>query len=92
MRFESLPLYCPSSNDSLLTAHGDCGDLAKSIQETGKISREIKDLEEQIENSKARNTSANLQQVSRDLEEMSGENEKLFLEIQGIRRTGFTNE
>lgn len=75
----------------LLSAHSDCGELAKSIQDTGKISREIRDLEEQIENSRARNTSANLQQVSLDLEEMTEENKKLFQEIQRIRQNGLGN-
>ena len=75
-----------------LKVHADCGELAKSIQDTGKISREIRDLEDQIENSKARNTSANLQQVSMDLQEMQAENDKLFQEIQRIRHCGLPRE
>lgn len=67
------------------SAHADCGELAKSIQDTGKISREIRDLEEQIDSAKTRNTAANLQQVSKDLEEMTSENRKLFEQIRKER-------
>lgn len=80
------------SHSHFPAAHTDCGELARSIQDTGKISREIKDLEEQIENSRARNTAANIRQVSLDLEEMAAENKALFQEIQRRRRTGVSEE
>lgn len=70
-----------------LRAHAHHKALAMSIEETGKISREVRDVEEQIENNKTRNTSSNVQQVSRDLEQMTAENEKLLLEITKLRQS-----
>lgn len=70
----------------LVSMHADCAQLVKSVQETGKIGRDIRDLEEQIENGRAGNTAANVQQVSRDLEQMQMENQKLAEQILQFRR------
>lgn len=67
----------------LVTLHSDCSELIELVQETGAVKREIRELEDQIENEKSRNTAANLTQISRDLSEM--QNDSLRLE-ESIRR------
>lgn len=86
-------LFCNAKRDEtsrrayklLVSMHGDCAQLVKSVQDTGKIGRDIRDLEEQIENARAANTAANLQQISNDLEQMQSENEKLAEQILRLR-------
>lgn len=61
----------------LVTLHSDCAELIAAISETGAVKREIRDLEDQIENERSRNTAANLAQISRDLLEMQSESQRL---------------
>ncbi|KXJ77766.1 coiled-coil domain-containing protein 22 homolog [Aedes albopictus] len=61
----------------LVTLHSDCEELIKLVQETGAIKREVRDLEDQIENEKGRNTAANLAQITHDLTEMQNESSRL---------------
>lgn len=61
----------------LVTLHSDCAELMALVQETGAVKREIRDLEDQIENERGRNTAANLAQISRDLAEMQAESQRL---------------
>lgn len=61
----------------LVTLHSDCAELMALVQETGAVKREIRDLEDQIENERGRNTVANLAQISRDLAEMQAESQRL---------------
>ncbi|XP_062564380.1 coiled-coil domain-containing protein 22 homolog [Armigeres subalbatus] len=61
----------------LVTLHSDCEELIKLVQETGAIKREVRDLEDQIENEKGRNTAANLAQITHDLTEMQSESQRL---------------
>lgn len=61
----------------LVTLHSDCAELIAAISETGAVKREIRDLEDQIENERSRNTAANLAQISRDLVEMQSESQRL---------------
>uniref|UniRef100_A0A1Q3F102 Coiled-coil domain-containing protein 22 homolog n=1 Tax=Culex tarsalis TaxID=7177 RepID=A0A1Q3F102_CULTA len=61
----------------LVTLHSDCAELMALVQETGAVKREIRDLEDQIENERSRNTAANLAQISRDLVEMQAESQRL---------------
>ncbi|XP_058831111.1 coiled-coil domain-containing protein 22 homolog [Topomyia yanbarensis] len=61
----------------LVTLHSDCAELIGLVQETGSIKREIRDLEDQIENEKGRNTAANLAQITNDLTEMQNESHRL---------------
>lgn len=61
----------------LVTLHSDCAELMALVQETGAVKREIRDLEDQIENERGRNTAANLAQICRDLAEMQAESQRL---------------
>lgn len=57
----------------LATLHSDCGDLVTLVQETGQILREIRDLEDQIEQERSRNAVKNLEQLTRDLKLVEAE-------------------
>ncbi|EAT38744.1 AAEL009388-PA [Aedes aegypti] len=72
----------------LVTLHSDCEELIKLVQETGAIKREVRDLEDQIENEKGRNTAANLAQITHDLTEMQNESQRLE---ESIRRMEVTS-
>lgn len=61
----------------LVTLHSDCEELIKLVQDTGAIKREMRDLEDQIESEKSRNTAANLDQITHDLTEMQSESQRL---------------
>lgn len=61
----------------LVTLHSDCAELMALVQETGAVKREIRDLEDQIETERGRNTAANLAQICRDLAEMQSESQRL---------------
>uniref|UniRef100_A0A1B0GPI5 Coiled-coil domain-containing protein 22 homolog n=1 Tax=Phlebotomus papatasi TaxID=29031 RepID=A0A1B0GPI5_PHLPP len=66
----------------LATLHADCAELVNYVQETGTITREIRDLEDQIETEKMRNVSANLERITSDLHQMQKESQVLEEKIQ----------
>lgn len=51
----------------LATLHSDCRDLIALVEETGQVTREIRDLEDQIENERTRDTSRNLDKIMEDI-------------------------
>lgn len=51
----------------LATLHSNCGDLIQMVNETGQVEREIRDLEDQIENERDRNIPDNLKRITNDL-------------------------
>ncbi|XP_055527909.1 coiled-coil domain-containing protein 22 homolog [Wyeomyia smithii] len=71
----------------LVTLHSDCSELIALVQETGAIKREIRDLEDQIETEKMRNTAANLAQITSDLTEMQNESLRLEDSIRELEGT-----
>lgn len=73
----------------LVTLHSDCTELIGLVQETGSIKREIRDLEDQIENEKTRNTATNLAQITHDVTEMQNESHRLE---ESIRRMEVTRQ
>ncbi|XP_058461138.1 coiled-coil domain-containing protein 22 homolog [Malaya genurostris] len=68
----------------LVTLHSDCAELIGLVQETGSVKREIRDLEDQIENEKTRNTVTNLAQITNDVIEMKNESERLEVSIRRL--------
>lgn len=66
----------------LATLHADCAELVNYVQETGAITREIRDLEDQIETEKMRNVAANLERITSDLHQMQKESQVLEEKIQ----------
>lgn len=72
----------------LATLHSDCGDLVTLVQETGQVQREVRDLEDQIEQERARNASANLEQLVRDLQLIETEAQELRSRIAQLKSPG----
>lgn len=58
---------------SLVALHSDCAELVSLVEETGTLTRESKDLEEQISAESAKNVSENLNLVLKDLRKMKEE-------------------
>lgn len=57
----------------LATLHSNCGDLIQMVNETGVVDREIRDLEDQIDNEQDRNISENLERITNDLKILEAE-------------------
>lgn len=51
----------------LATLHSNCGDFIQMVNEIGLVEREIRDLEDQIENERDRNVPDNLKRITNDL-------------------------
>lgn len=51
----------------MATLHSNCGDLIQMVNETGMVEREIRDLQDQIENERDRNVPDNLKRITNDL-------------------------
>ncbi|XP_058129345.1 coiled-coil domain-containing protein 22 homolog [Anopheles ziemanni] len=69
--------HCKRAYILLVALHTECSELVGLVQETGAIKREVRELEDQIENEKDRNVVANLAQIGRDLEEMQQDSRRL---------------
>jgi len=61
----------------LAAIHSNSSSIITSVKQTGTIAREIKDLEEQIENENPLQAAANVQKLKKDLELVK--NEQLLL-------------
>lgn len=55
----------------LISLHTEFSELINLIETTGSIQREIRDLEDQIDNERQQNIDQKLQQITRDLEMIS---------------------
>uniref|UniRef100_A0A182PQX5 Coiled-coil domain-containing protein 22 homolog n=1 Tax=Anopheles epiroticus TaxID=199890 RepID=A0A182PQX5_9DIPT len=69
--------YCKRAYILLVALHTECSELIALVQETGTIKREVRELEDQIENEKDRNVVTSLAQIERDLAEMQQESRRL---------------
>uniref|UniRef100_A0A182JAP8 Coiled-coil domain-containing protein 22 homolog n=1 Tax=Anopheles atroparvus TaxID=41427 RepID=A0A182JAP8_ANOAO len=69
--------YCKRAYILLVALHTECSELVGLVQETGAVKREVRELEDQIENEKDRNVVANLGQIGQDLEEMQQDSRRL---------------
>ncbi|XP_053551969.1 coiled-coil domain-containing protein 22 [Bombina bombina] len=65
----------------LAALHENCGQLIQTIEDTGTILREIRDLEEQIETETAKKTLSNLQKILEDYKAIKQENALLLSQI-----------
>lgn len=68
----------------LITLHSHCSNLIVLVKETGSVMREIRDLEDQIEQEKSRNILANLENILGDLKLMEAESKNLQEKISKI--------
>ena len=55
----------------------------KGVEETGSIMRDIRELEDQLDNLNEKEIRNNLDQVTKDLEEMKQENSAMIKKIKG---------
>ncbi|XP_075041102.1 coiled-coil domain-containing protein 22 [Mixophyes fleayi] len=62
----------------LAALHENCSHLIQTIEDTGSILREIRDLEEQIETEMAKKTLSNLQKILEDYKAIKQENALLL--------------
>ncbi|KAM6977943.1 coiled-coil domain-containing protein 22 [Aplochiton taeniatus] len=65
----------------LAALHENCTQLIQTIEDTGTILREIRDLEEQIETENSKKTVANLERILDDFKSMRQENSALAAKI-----------
>ncbi|XP_077984420.1 coiled-coil domain-containing protein 22 homolog [Glandiceps talaboti] len=67
----------------LAALHEGCNILVKTVEETGSIKREIRDLEDQIDNESSNKTITNLEKITADYKQMKKENESLVSKLKG---------
>ncbi|XP_038055680.1 coiled-coil domain-containing protein 22 homolog [Patiria miniata] len=67
----------------LAALHENFDQLIKTVEDTGSIVREIRDLEDQIETESNKKTIANLQKITADYKEMKKENATLIAKVKG---------
>ncbi|XP_018414031.1 PREDICTED: coiled-coil domain-containing protein 22 [Nanorana parkeri] len=65
----------------LAALHENCGQLIQTIEDTGTILREIRDLEEQIETETVKKTLSNLQKILEDYKAIKQENSSLLARV-----------
>ncbi|XP_034733750.1 coiled-coil domain-containing protein 22 [Etheostoma cragini] len=65
----------------LAALHENCSQLIQTIEDTGTILREIRDLEEQIETENSSKTVANLERILEDYKAMRQENSALAAKV-----------
>ncbi|XP_035681357.1 coiled-coil domain-containing protein 22 homolog [Branchiostoma floridae] len=68
---------------SLAALHENCEQLIKTVEETGGIMREIRDLEDQIETEGAKKTTQNLDRIMGDFKQMKQENSGIVAKLKG---------
>lgn len=67
----------------LAALHENCELLVKTVEETGVIMREIRDLEDQIDNESKKKVLANLEKITQDYQQMKKENDSMVKKIKG---------
>ena len=55
--------------------------MVEAIKETGQIKREIKELDEQIENESGKRIAANLEKITADYQQVKQENAQLMIQL-----------
>ncbi|CAH3127234.1 unnamed protein product [Porites lobata] len=76
---------CRKAYKYLASLHENCKELINSVEETGLILREIRDLEDQIEMESQKNTTTNLERISADLKQMKDENNTLAKKLKAAK-------
>ncbi|XP_059146122.1 coiled-coil domain-containing protein 22 homolog [Physella acuta] len=67
----------------LAALHESFEQLIQTVEDTGVVMREIKDLEEQIETESNKKVLSNLEKISADLQQMKKENAALLAKVKG---------
>ncbi|KAJ7388014.1 Coiled-coil domain-containing protein 22, partial [Desmophyllum pertusum] len=76
---------CRKAYKYLASLHENCKELIQSVEETGLIVREIRDLEDQIEMESQKNTATNLERISADFKQMKEENNTLTKKLKAAK-------
>lgn len=69
----------------MATLHSNCGDLIQMVNETGLVEREIRDLQDQIENERDRNVPDNLKRITNDLKLLDTEAKETEEKINALK-------
>jgi len=77
---------CRKAYKYLASLHENCKELINSVEETGLILREIRDLEDQIEMESQKNTATNLERISADFKQMKEENNALAKKLKAATK------
>ncbi|XP_012945251.1 coiled-coil domain-containing protein 22 homolog [Aplysia californica] len=67
----------------LAALHENFESLIHTVEDTGVVTREIRDLEEQIESESSKKILSNLEKISEDLQQMKKENSGLIAKVKG---------
>ncbi|KAH9498175.1 hypothetical protein Btru_007891 [Bulinus truncatus] len=67
----------------LAALHENFEQLIKTVEDTGVVMREIKDLEEQVEIESNKKVLSNLEKITDDLQQMKKENSTLLVKVKG---------
>ncbi|XP_077975450.1 coiled-coil domain-containing protein 22-like [Styela clava] len=62
----------------------NCSQLLQTVDKTGEVMREIRDLEEQIANESKKNTASNLDKITDDFKEMKKENSEMIKKLKSM--------
>ncbi|XP_076367338.1 coiled-coil domain-containing protein 22 homolog isoform X2 [Tachypleus tridentatus] len=65
----------------LAALHENCSSLIQTVEETGTIVREIRDLEDQIEQESQKKVADNLERITADYKQMKQENSSLMTQL-----------
>ncbi|XP_022798285.1 coiled-coil domain-containing protein 22 homolog [Stylophora pistillata] len=76
---------CRKAYKYLASLHENCKELIQSVEETGSIVREIRDLEDQIEMKSQKNTATNLERITADYKQMKEENNALAKKLKAAK-------
>ncbi|KAK2549683.1 Coiled-coil domain-containing protein 22-like protein [Acropora cervicornis] len=77
---------CRKAYKYLASLHQNCKDLISSVEETGLILREIRDLEDQIEMESQKNTATNLERITADYKQIKDENNALTKKLKAATK------
>ncbi|KAH9373543.1 hypothetical protein HPB48_014860 [Haemaphysalis longicornis] len=67
----------------LASVHENSNQLLQAVEETGSILREMRDLEDQIEQESQKKVTANLERITADYKQMKQENATLLAQLKG---------
>ncbi|EEC09626.1 coiled-coil domain-containing protein, putative [Ixodes scapularis] len=67
----------------LASVHENSNQLLQAVEETGSIMREMRDLEDQIEQESQKKVVANLERITADYKQMKQENASLLAQLKG---------
>ncbi|XP_030385418.1 coiled-coil domain-containing protein 22 homolog [Scaptodrosophila lebanonensis] len=74
-------LHAKKAYKLLAQLHSSCNELVECVSLTGNVSKEIRDLEVQIDGEKLKNVSTSLQQITQHIQDLQGEMRTMELAV-----------